>query len=310
MENNPFRLFGLFFNRTLRISIFLTGFGLIFAAGAAAGQLTVYTVNYPLQYFAQRIAGEHAEVVFPAPPQVDPAFWMPDKQTIRDYQEADLVLLNGAGYAKWVKKVSLPRLRQVDTSASFAGSYIAVQNTVTHSHGPAGDHSHAGTAFTTWLDFYQAVQQAESVMQALAEKQPANKAVFERNFADLRKDLMALDLEMQKTVADRPGQLLLASHPVYQYPARRYLLHIETVQWEPETVPEDNEWQRLRYATEDFPAQWMLWEKQPVSETITRLDAMDIGVLGFDPCAGRPEQDDFLGVMQQNVQNLKKAYQE
>ena len=276
----------------------------------AAERLTIHTVNYPLQYFAQRIAGEHAEVVFPAPPQVDPAFWMPDKQTIRDYQEADLVLLNGAGYAKWVKKVSLPRLRQVDTSASFAGAYIAVQNTVTHSHGHAGDHSHSGTAFTTWLDFYQAVHQAESVMQALAEKQPANKAVFERNFAALREDLMALDLEMQKTVAVRPGQPLLASHPVYQYPARRYLLHIETVQWEPDTVPEDDEWQRLRYATEDFPAQWMLWEKQPVSATITRLDAMGIGVLVFDPCAGRPEQGDFLSVMQQNIENLKKAYQE
>ena len=41
-----------------------------------SSKLTVYVVNYPLQYFAERIAGEHARVVFPAPPDEDPALWM------------------------------------------------------------------------------------------------------------------------------------------------------------------------------------------------------------------------------------------
>ena len=36
--------------------------------------LNIYTVNYPLAYFAERIAGDQAKVVFPAPPGVDPAF--------------------------------------------------------------------------------------------------------------------------------------------------------------------------------------------------------------------------------------------
>jgi len=278
------------------------------ASANAADKLTVYTVNYPLQYFAQRIAADHAEVIFPAPPEVDPAFWKPDTETIRAYQKADLVLLNGAGYAGWVEKASLPRLRQVNTSAAFKEGYISVQEGLTHSHGPAGDHSHAGTAFTTWLDLYQAVQQAESIMQALVKKRPGYKAVFEQNFNALRDELMALDLKIQKLVASKAEQPMLASHPVYQYLARRYLLHIEDVQWEPDVVPGAAEWQRLRYATERFPAQWMIWEKQPVAETGRRLDSMSIGTLVFDPCANRPRQGDFLGVMQQNVRNLSKAY--
>jgi len=281
---------------------------LLTSSANAADKLTVYTVNYPLQYFAQRIAGDHAEVIFPAPPEVDPAFWKPDTETIRAYQKADLVLLNGAGYAGWVEKASLPRLRQVDTSASFKDGYIRVQEGVTHSHGPAGDHSHAGTAFTTWLDLYQAVQQAESILHALVKKRPGYKAVFEQNFNALRDELMALDQKIQQLVAGKAEQPMLASHPVYQYLVRRYLLHIEALQWEPEVVPADAEWQRLRYATERFPAQWMIWEKQPVAETGRRLDSMSIGTLVFDPCANRPGQGDFLSVMQQNVQNLSKAY--
>jgi len=281
---------------------------LLLTAVNAADKLTVYMVNYPLQYFAQRIAADHAEVVFLAPPDVDPAFWKPDTETIRAYQKADLVLLNGAGYARWVEKASLSRRRQVNTSAAFKDGYIAQQAGVTHSHGPAGAHSHAGTAFTTWLDLYQAVQQAESVKQALVRKRPAHKAAFEENFNALRDDLMALDLGIQKRVAGKPGQPMLASHPVYQYLARRYMLHVEDVQWEPDVVPADAEWQRLRYVTEDFPALWMIWEKQPLPETLRRLDEMGIGTLVFDPCANRPRQGDFLDVMQQNVQDLGRAY--
>ena len=36
---------------------------------------------------------------------------------------------------------------------------------------PGGDHSHSGTAFTTWLDFSQAAQQAEAIyLQQLHEQ--------------------------------------------------------------------------------------------------------------------------------------------
>ena len=38
----------------------------------AGEKLTVYTVNYPLQYFAERIGGEYVEVIFPAPGDEDP----------------------------------------------------------------------------------------------------------------------------------------------------------------------------------------------------------------------------------------------
>ena len=143
----------------------LVWFWLMFAlavgpVGADGSRLTVYTVNYPLQYFAQRIAGERAEVVFPAPGDVDPAFWQPSAEDIASYQRADLILLNGAGYAKWIQRVALPRRKLVDTSATFRDRYIQVDGAATHSHGPNGDHSHAGTAFTTWLDLELAHAQA------------------------------------------------------------------------------------------------------------------------------------------------------
>ena len=64
-------------------------------------------------------------------------------------------------------RVTLPQFRSVNTSRAFKESYIEVVDAVTHSHGMSGDHSHPGTAFTTWLDLEQAAAQAKAVMEAL-----------------------------------------------------------------------------------------------------------------------------------------------
>ncbi len=55
--------------------------------GTAAEPLNVYVVNYPLKYFAERIGGEHVKVEFPAPTDVDPAYWNPDLAAISAYPE-------------------------------------------------------------------------------------------------------------------------------------------------------------------------------------------------------------------------------
>ncbi|MFZ0468162.1 MAG: metal ABC transporter substrate-binding protein [Thiogranum sp.] len=286
------------------------GFLLLVSSPAVlfADPLTVYTVNYPLQYFAQRIAGDYARVVFPAPASVNPAFWSPDRKTIENYRQADLILLNGAAYARWVSKVSLPRLRQVDTSKAFKDGLIVVEDTATRSHGPVGEHSHAGTAFTTWLDFYQAVQQAQAIADALSRKRPEHQSDFAENFTALRKDLMALDLALQQTVAAKPRQLLFASSPIYHYLARRYDLYIEDLVWESGAMPNDQQWQQLRLMRESFPADWMLWEKPPLPEIAQQLDSLGIAIVVFDPCANRPASGDFLSVMQANIANLRRAY--
>lgn len=274
----------------------------------AGDKIVVYSVNYPLQYFAQRIAGEHAQVHFPAPADADPAFWEPDAKTVDQYQEADLILLNGAGYAKWVDEVSLPRDRLVNTSASFADAYLPMAGPGTP--GRVDDHSHTDTAFTTWLDFYQAALQAEAVMQALSNKRPQQQADFERNYAALKQELMALDLDMQRLVAAHPGKPLFVSHPVYQYFARRYELQLRSVSWEPDVMPAEQEWEQLVYAQEAFPALWMLWEDTPDAQIRARLQSLGVGVVVFQPCGNRPPQGDFLDAMQRNLENLKTVFAE
>ena len=274
----------------------------------ADNKLTVYTVNYPLTYFAERIGGEQVNVVFPAPPDVDPAFWTPDTETVRKYQQADLIILNGAGYEKWTKKVSLPMLRTVDTSKAFKNNLIHIETDVTHSHGPGGDHSHGGTAFTTWLDFSQAVLQAEAIYKAFSRNVPVYKDDFFRNFEALKKDLLDLDARMTALSAKMPGLPLFGSHPIYQYMVRKYNLNLKMVMWEPDEDPGEKKWKHLHELVKEFSVKWMIWEGEPLAGSARRLQKMDIQSQVFSPCFARPEKVDFLFVMQQNVKNMEVIF--
>jgi zinc transport system substrate-binding protein len=284
---------------------------LLLFSTATAGEsekLTIYVVNYPLQYFAERIAGEHAAVVFPAPADVDPAYWMPDAKTISDYQRADLILLNGANYAKWVNKVSLPRFRMVNTSAAFKDRYIETAEMLTHSHGAEGEHGHEALAFTTWIDFSLAAEQAKAIAKALSRKKPALRDTFQSNYEELARELLKLDRDIKEIVSKDQSRPLVVSHPVYDYFARGYGLNIRSVHWEPDEIPTTEQMVELHTILKDHPAKWMIWEGEPINESVERLKAIGLQSVVFDPCGNAPDQGDFMSMMQQNVQNLREVF--
>ena len=271
-------------------------------AGHPAGPLTVYVVNYPLQYFAERIGGEHVKVVFPTPADVDPAYWSPGGEIVAAYQQADLILLNGAGYAGWVSRASLPRATKVDTGAAFADRLIPLESAVTHAHGPQGAHGHGGFAFTTWLDPTLAIEQARAVTRAFEQARPAQAQTFRRSFDELAAELTDLDRRLA-AVAEKLGtEPLLFSHPVYHYYVRRYDLNSRSLHWEPDEPPDIGELTRV---LEDHPARWMVWEAELPNETVAALEAVGVSSVVFAPCGRAPEQGDLVSEMERNVARME-----
>jgi zinc transport system substrate-binding protein len=274
----------------------------------AKATLSVYTVNYPLQYFAERIGGPHVKVSFPAPAGVDPAFWVPTTGQLADYQGADLILLNGASYAGWLSHVSLPVSRMTDTSASFVDRYIMATGQVTHSHGDAGEHEHGDVAFTTWLDPLQAIKQAAAIRDALIRLRPDDAADFQQRYVTLENDLHNLDQEFSAAILALASKALIFSHPVYQYFIRRYDIDGHQLHWEPDEIPNSDQWQELGQLTALQPAEFMLWEGEPAAESVAGLKQRGLDSTVVDPCGNRPETGDYLAVMRDNIVNLKRAF--
>ena len=277
-------------------------------SGTREVPLSVYVVNYPLQFFAERIGGERVQVVFPAPRDVDPAFWVPEPEVVLAYQQADVILLNGAGYARWVDRVTLSPEKLVDTSDSFKSRYVTVPGAVVHSHGPEGEHSHGEVAFTTWLDMKLAMEHAGAVLKALGTLRPEHSAEFQRRFETLRSQLEKLDQQWTALTSEKFEVSLLGSHPVYQYLARGYQLKLRSVHFEPGELPGEKQWRELAGLLEDHPAEWMLWEAQPLAATVARLEKLGGKSVVFNPCANSPAQGDLLSVMRRNLEGLESVY--
>jgi zinc transport system substrate-binding protein len=273
-------------------------------AVSSADAPVVYVVNYPLAYLAERVGNGRVHVEFPAPADLDPAMWSPGPEVVTAYQAADLILLNGAGYAGWVSRVSLPEGKLIDTSASFADRYLTVAEAVTHSHGPEGEHAHEATAFTTWLDPTLALEQAGAIHAALAERWPEDRTAFDEGLAGLEADLAALDAEQAGLTAGAPDRPILACHPVYQYLAERYGLNLRSVHFEPGEAPDRAGWQQLADILAEHPARWMLWEGEPLPEVRDRLRDLGVESVVYDPAGNRPAEGDYLAVMQHNAQSL------
>jgi zinc transport system substrate-binding protein len=269
----------------------------------------VFTVNYPLYWMAEQLTGDAATVVFPAPAGEDPAFWRPDIETLLDYQQADLVLLNGAGYARWLANASLPDSRLVDTSMAYRDQLIATDSAPVHSHGPQGDHSHGELAFTTWLDLAMAGQQAQAIADALRRLLPGHSAAIDQRLESLHRTLAAMDVQLTGLGEALDKAPLLYSHPVYQYLQRRYQLNGKALHWEPDATPNESQWATLESILNSHPAQLMLWEGQPLPEVRQRLGEMGIKIIVFAPLANRPRQGNFSTNMAGNIAALQEQVQ-
>ncbi len=275
---------------------------------AQAGKIKVAVVNYPLKYFTERIGGDLTEVLYPIQDDVDPSYWSPVEEAVAIFQEADVIFLNGAGYAQWLNKVSLPGSKLVNTSDAIGDRIIEMEGQTTHTHGPEGKHAHGSIAFTTWLDPLLAIEQADAVKETLSGIKPQEKEFFTERFLALKEDLQALDREIESVISMQADRTLLYSHPVYQYFDKRYSLEGKSLHWEPDQFPDTDMWNSLEDMLSTHAVKWMIWEGMPMTETVERLKEYGIESIVFTPCANTPETGDYLSVMKQNILNLKGAF--
>jgi len=270
---------------TLLRSAFAVLFSLSVASAAIAqDRSTIVTVNYPLQYFAERLVGDAADVVFPVPQDVDPSFWRPAIADISAIQSADLILLNGAGFATWIDRVSLPRSKVVNTTASIEDQFIRTES-ITHSHGEGEEHSHEGTASYTWLDPMLAIAQAEAVADALKSRGLAPADEVDAQLDSLRTDLEALDADNRAALDGLQDITIIATHPRYQYFARRYGLSITSLEWEAGAMPTEAEQADLAALVDETGAQILIWEGQPPEAAFAIASGLGLQNVVFSPLA-------------------------
>jgi zinc transport system substrate-binding protein len=247
------------------------------------------------------------EVEFPVPAGEDPATWSPAPEVVLGFQEADLILLNGAEYEGWVATATLPSARVVDASVGLGEEIIVVEDGLTHSHGPEGEHSHAVTASEVWLDLGLAARQAATVRDALARAEPESATAFAERFSALEADLHEVGMAFERAAEAARGHTLVAVGVGYTYLSRGYGIELITVPFDPANPGSHDFWHEVEHAVADGAGPVVLWPTEPSAEVRTRLTSMGLEAVLFDPAGARPAQGDFVEVMTANAQRLEGA---
>ncbi len=273
---------------------------------------TIYTTFYPTAYFAQRIVGNTADVVCPVPQGEDPILWRPSREILAEYQKANLIIVNGAEFEKWIATASLPLSRMVDTAAAFADEFITFDS-MTHSHGMRGDHTHDGIDGHTWVDPTIAKRQASAIVEAIVARDPTREAMYRKNIASLASDLDALDERMRQLQPALSHVTILASHPAYNYLARRYGFEIVNLDLDPEGALGESSAAIVRDAVGGAGrVAIILWESEPNESIVSELKALSVESILFSPCELLGDDDraagfDYMSVMNANIDRLAAA---
>lgn len=213
-------------------------------SGTTSGQSSsalveeVLTTFYPTTYFAERIAGGLVTVRSALPTDEDPIFWKPGADEMVQYQNAKLVIINGAEFEKWVAGAALPRARTVeslsDADLDATGGPITMETT-THSHGPGGEHTHEGLDGHTWVSPDIAIVQARTIAEAMTTAWPQHAEAFDTNLASLVEELEMLRVSLNDLTPLVGEHRLLASHPAYNYLARDLGWDVHNLDLDPES---------------------------------------------------------------------------
>lgn len=272
---------------------------------AEEGPRLVVVVNYPLQFIVESLVGPEFQILNPVPPDEDPETWLPGDATIQTIQQADLIITNGADFADWVKKLSLPRSKVLRTSLAIKDALITVPDFEVHSHGTGGAHSHAGTVAFFWLDPRLMARQAEAIAERLIKLDPESEKTIRANLEKLNVSLKPLNQQLDQIQEEYPGLHWYSRRPVYQYLAKRCDWTMHHLHWKSNSKPNQEDWERLKTLQEQQKLSLMLCETEPDEELASKLAEQGIAVFTLNPLTVAPAQGDYVSNMQQQLTHLQ-----
>lgn len=196
------------------------------APGATARerQLRVVTSFYPLYDFAAHVAGDRAEVSSLIPPGIEPHDWEPTFGDVTRARDADMLIINGAGFEKWAAGIGAKTLVNTTEGLDLG------QAQQTKEEGKRGGQGRIGVNPHVWLDPVFAKHQIDVIRAALARADPENAGYYDDNAAKFSSKLDALDSLIRQELASCKKSDFISFHDAFKWFAQRYGLVQHSIQ--------------------------------------------------------------------------------
>ena len=287
-------------------ALLLTACGDDSSAGSSA-DLSIQTSLYPLQFVAERVAGEHAQVENLTSPGGEPHGVELAPRQVGDMIDADLVVYL-SGFQSAVDDA-------VEHNAADHAFDVAEITTLIESDGhDHEDDDHEGAAFDphVWLDPQNMIMITEAVADRLADADDANAEDYRANADVLVDELTALDSAFADGLASCERDLIVVSHEAYGYLVHRYgLEQVGVSGLDPEAEPSPQRIAEVQDLIRDEGITTIFYERL-VSPAVAESIARDLGIAAavLEPLEGLSDEtadETYLTLMEQNLEALRTA---
>jgi zinc transport system substrate-binding protein len=316
----------------LALALILTACGGNSGANEAdEGKLRVVTSFYPLQYLTEAIGGEFVAVNNLIPTGVEPHDWTPKSRDLTRASSADLFLYNGAGLEGWVDEFleGLDQDSSVRTVEASHGIDLISGNPEAHAHAHEGEEEHADEEAHaqehgneaedidphTWVSPKSMLIMAANVRDSLIAADDANRGAYEAGYATVQQSLTELD-EAYEELRTLPRRDIVVSHQAFGYLCRDYGLNqVAIMGMSADAEPKAQDLLNIARFVEEQEIRYIFFEELVSAELAQTLaDEADVDTLVLNPVEGlTPEQeangDNYVSLMESNLQNLRKALQ-
>ena len=263
-------------------------------------QLRVLASFYPLYEFTKIIGGERIDVSIIIPPGIEPHDWEPTIQDLQKMQNADMIVINGAGLEPWIAKlVSVnPDILIVDTSNGIPllekGKHVFDNKIQNDPH--------------IWLDPVLAKKQIQNIVNGLAKIDPQNTDYYKENDNAYNTKLNLLDNKIRNELSVCGKKDFLAFHDAFSYFANEYGLNQNTIIGvNPSEEPTAATLQQIVQKAQNLDLH-VIFTEEAVNPRVSKVIADEIGakVLILSPIEIYEKNSDYIKRMEQNLLNLKE----
>lgn len=275
--------------------------------GDAAGQdrPTVATSFYPLEYVAERVAGEHATVINLTPPGVEPHDLSLSVKATAQLTDADLAV-HFSGFQPAVDEaIASAELAQSVDAAEVLGNRPGADSTSRPVTLLEGDPHF-------WLDPRALAEVARAVRDRLVEIAPEHRDDLEENWAELEADLLQLDGRTAMALDDCRRRTVVSSHDAFGYFGYRYDLEFLSINGlTPEAEPSPAHLRQLQDLIRSEGITTVFSETLASPQLADTLaDDLGLRTAVLDPVEGLSDEtadEDYLSIMESNVEALVEA---
>lgn len=272
------------------------------------GRLKVMASFYPMYDFAQKVGGDKVEVKDMVPAGTEPHDWEPAATDIRNLEDADVFVYNGADLEHWAEDV-LATLENQDLIVTEASDGVELlDGEGDHAHGDNGKDPHV------WLDPLRAKQEMENIRDAFCKADPENRDYYKANYEKYAGEFDELDQEFREGLADAKNRDIIVAHEAFGYLCNAYDLKQLAIEGlTPDSEPDPAKMQEVIEYAKEFDIHTIFFEElasPKVAKTVAK--EVDAVTAVLNPIEGLSDEDiqageDYFSVMKKNLAALQKA---